>query len=78
MIDSPWSTQIKFGGDLKGNLSITNYYSYFSKNEITFNNAGKLDGDLYNEGALTLNFVENGGITGNIESKQSFLTDSAL
>ena len=75
---SPWSTQIKFGGDLKGNLSITNYYSYFSKNEITFNNAGKLDGDLYNEGTLTLNFVENGGITGNIESKQSFLTDSAL
>ena len=68
---SPWSTQIKFGGDLKGNLSITNYYSYFSKNEITFNNAGKLDGDLYNEGILTLKFVENGGITGDIKSEQS-------
>ena len=68
---SPWSTQIKFGGDLKGNLSITNYANHFSKNEITFNNAGKLDGDLYNEGILTLKFVENGGITGDIKSEQS-------
>ena len=67
---SPWSTQIKFGGDLKGNLSITNYANHFSKNEITFN-AGKLDGDLYNEGILTLKFVENGGITGDIKSEQS-------
>ena len=67
---SDLSTIINFGGDLKGNLSITKYYEHVSKNnEITFNNSGKLDGNLLNDGGnLTLKFMENGGITGNITS----------
>ena len=67
---SDLSTIINFGGDLKGNLSITKYCEHVSKNnEITFNNSGKLDGNLLNDGGnLTLKFMENGGITGNITS----------
>lgn len=70
-------TLATFGGDIKGNVQIKDYFGRTSNNSLTFN-SGKITGSVSNLGGLTITFKEIGGIGGGLSTGNAGLNNIDL